>query len=1114
MAINKVIYGNETLIDITDTTATDSTVLEGTVFYNAAGVRTVGSALAGISDVQNEEGTSLVSGGVATIPNETFIVNAQFTDYPGGTADKSPVEIKAASEAGKLPVIKITFMGVTMVASLQGVYDTNDSGSGDPDYKAVFSYLDQSGLGANYAAIVINSDKTFNMIGSDGPLLDDFEVGQKINTALSNYVPTYRKINGKALNADVTLSANDVQALPASVQYVSSINGNSGNVTITAESIGAVSAGTSIVKDVVSGALTSSEYLSFVDANGIAHIPPSTYTIGMDTAGSSSQKIPLDYLYPSGQITPSKLAEALTAIEAGQDVCLAGQIYLDDPKTQSTQPVIYNVRLCGKLSGQYLFGGLGSNNSGLRPDSYIIYCIIGNIWGEDDNIYTYHYCQRLPKSADIPSTYSDVGAASASHTHTAVDVGAVPTSRTVNGKALSSNITLNATDVGALPSTTAIPSNTSDLTNDSGFITTSDIPKEVFVVRFSGTPTDGSTLTADKTLAEIQQAAFDGKKVVGLFDTGSGTSSGIVERQFQLTYINSTFACFTAARYSQNSLAGKTVTVESINYGSTIHYYYQARKITVDLPTNVGGDGQMLIADSTGSKLIWADIPVTDIQNGAGESLVESGIATVQNADFHIMISGSGTESSPFTIDKTWNEIQEAYLAGKRCYIVKFNGARYDYYPLTKMQPAATQVTGSAVFEYAGIELYGIVEGGAYRNTITRYVVIDTSSTGGTEPEIKRITKTFYSVVNLPYVAGTSGQILVANSTGKSLVWADMPSVPSISAAAATDTGTLIGSVTIDSATTSFYGPVIPSWAQSSTKPTYTASEVGALASTAPAANITAADISSWNAAAALDTSNFVRETTAATDSLNYRIHQGETDEDPIRIGIVPNGALGSEPRIDIYPWTMHIQGLQNPDNPQDAATKAYVDSAVASISMPSALSELTNDVGFITSSEVPSEIFTVTIDGSYYNDQQTRTYTYTKDKTYAEILAAFQSGKICRLIFTDRQGTQTIQYTSYFYDVYMYGTTICFASVRNVSATGNIQIHKFNISNTESITYAETSVRLSDTYSPSSKFAMTGVAVASALSSLAIPSAVSELTNDSGYLTLATLPIYDGSVS
>ena len=48
--------------------------------------------------------------------------------------------------------------------------------------------------------------------------------------------------------------------------------------------------------------------------------------------------------------------------------------------------------------------------------------------------------------------------------------GYVPTSRTVNGKALSANISLTASDVGALPSSTSIPSATSDLTNDSGFI--------------------------------------------------------------------------------------------------------------------------------------------------------------------------------------------------------------------------------------------------------------------------------------------------------------------------------------------------------------------------------------------------------------------------------------------------------------------------------------------------------------------------------------------------------------------------------------------------------------------------------------------------------------------
>ena len=31
---------------------------------------------------------------------------------------------------------------------------------------------------------------------------------------------------------------------------------------------------------------------------------------------------------------------------------------------------------------------------------------------------------------------------------------------------------------------------------------------------------------------------------------------------------------------------------------------------------------------------------------------------------------------------------------------------------------------------------------------------------------------------------------------------------------------------------------------------------------------------------------------------------------------------------------------------------------------------------------------------------------------------------------------------------------------------------------------------------------------------SVSVPTAVSELTNDSGYLTLSTLPIYDGSVT
>lgn len=66
--------------------------------------------------------------------------------------------------------------------------------------------------------------------------------------------------------------------------------------------------------------------------------------------------------------------------------------------------------------------------------------------------------------------------ASSKPSYTASEVGAVPTTRTVNGKALSSNISLSASDVGALADSTSIPSKTSDLTNDSGFITASALP--------------------------------------------------------------------------------------------------------------------------------------------------------------------------------------------------------------------------------------------------------------------------------------------------------------------------------------------------------------------------------------------------------------------------------------------------------------------------------------------------------------------------------------------------------------------------------------------------------------------------------------------------------------
>lgn len=59
---------------------------------------------------------------------------------------------------------------------------------------------------------------------------------------------------------------------------------------------------------------------------------------------------------------------------------------------------------------------------------------------------------------------------------TATSIGAVPTTRTVNGKSLKNNISLTASDVGARPSSwTPITSGTSDITAGSTSLATGTI---------------------------------------------------------------------------------------------------------------------------------------------------------------------------------------------------------------------------------------------------------------------------------------------------------------------------------------------------------------------------------------------------------------------------------------------------------------------------------------------------------------------------------------------------------------------------------------------------------------------------------------------------------------
>jgi hypothetical protein len=68
MSINKVIFGSDTIMDISDTTAAENKVLSGEVFYNAAGTRSTGSLIP-VTSVNGETGDVVLDKGDIGLDN-------------------------------------------------------------------------------------------------------------------------------------------------------------------------------------------------------------------------------------------------------------------------------------------------------------------------------------------------------------------------------------------------------------------------------------------------------------------------------------------------------------------------------------------------------------------------------------------------------------------------------------------------------------------------------------------------------------------------------------------------------------------------------------------------------------------------------------------------------------------------------------------------------------------------------------------------------------------------------------------------------------------------------------------------------------------------------------
>jgi len=226
------------------------------------------------------------------------------------------------------------------------------------------------------------------------------------SAALTNLgaVPTIRKVNSKALSADITLNAADVGAAPAShgthVTYS----------TTTPKAAGTASAGKE----------------SGLSRGDHVHPAQTSVTGNAGTATKLATSRTIDGLSFNGTANVSRYAVCSTAANdaaktvtvSNLSVALGTQVTVYFNKANTAVSPTLNVNGTGAHPIYYKGSPLSADNY-WAAGSIITFVLSANLW---------HIISGTKLSAS--------------------DVGAVPTTRKVNGKALSSDITLNANDVG------------------------------------------------------------------------------------------------------------------------------------------------------------------------------------------------------------------------------------------------------------------------------------------------------------------------------------------------------------------------------------------------------------------------------------------------------------------------------------------------------------------------------------------------------------------------------------------------------------------------------------------------------------------------------------------
>ena len=501
-AVNKVIYGNNVLIDITDTTAQASDVVQGKDFYGADGIKTSGTAVvpSKTSDLINDSGfittetdptvpawakastkPSYTAAEVGALPDTTTIPSktSDLTNDSGFITTETDPTVPAwakastkpsytASEVGALPddtdiPSQISDLTNDMVCDL-GTPAFNDDGSFSLTQEqhtaimqmwnnglcAVTMTVDDTTYWAIKEGVFTLNDMTFNIfVGTWAtvaiiPLVGPYPTSGTVAVGIMPNMPLGVFFKVKDLDG---VEVDDMISYGVQrYESVHSVNNQTGQVVLTASDVGAVSTNTVGAASGVAPLNASSKidetYLpSYVDDviegyfyNGSFYKESSHTTVITGESGKIYVDLTTDKTYRYSGSTFVEISSG-TTVSVSRDL------------TTGTKVATITVN------------GTGSDIYAPTPPTKV--SDLTNDSGFITGISSSDVTTALgytPYNSTNPNSYVDAsGAASAAPV------------QSVNGQI--GTVVLDAEDVGALPDDTVIPSKTSDLTNDSGFIT-------------------------------------------------------------------------------------------------------------------------------------------------------------------------------------------------------------------------------------------------------------------------------------------------------------------------------------------------------------------------------------------------------------------------------------------------------------------------------------------------------------------------------------------------------------------------------------------------------------------------------------------------------------------